>query len=244
MASTPLRVLAMGALALPQAVLVAVQGPAPLLLREAPLLLLALHPFAPWSLLVATRTDLLPFLAVIVAVRTVPSCGGYLVGRWYGPAALARLRQLRRTGPVALRLQRLSARFGGVLLLVYPGATASVLAGVNGMPVRRFLPLMVGGLTAAALLARGIASAASDRLAALADLVEQSALSIGLVLLAGAVAWSILTRERLRRGTFGPSPDVVTSTESGSGLGAPAAPAPEEDAGEAPPPSATPGSPP
>lgn len=209
------RALAVGALTLPQAVLVAVQGPAPLLLREAPLVLLALHPFAPWSLLVATRTDVLPFVLVLVAVRTVPSAGGYLVGRWYGPAALSRLGRSRRAGPVALRVQRLSARFGGPLLLLYPGATASVLAGVNGMPVRRFLPLMVAGLTAAALLARAIASAASGPLAQIADLVERSALPLGLVLLVGAAGWSVLGRDRLRRGTSDPSAD------GGGGAGTP-----------------------
>lgn len=72
-----------------------VQAAAPLLLRRAPLLLLALHPYEPWSVLVAARTDVLPFVAVVVGVRTVPACGGYLVGRWYGTAALDRLSHAR-----------------------------------------------------------------------------------------------------------------------------------------------------
>lgn len=207
------RALALAGLVAPQVAVVAVQSPAPLLLREAPLLLLALHPFAPWSLLVATRTGILEFVAVVVAVRTIPCCGDYLLGRWYGPPALDRLARLRRAGPVALRLQGLSARFGGALLLLYPGATASVLAGVNGMPVRRFLPLMVSGITAAALLARGIAAAAGDRLTAVADQVERSALLLGGVLLVGTVLWAFLTRDRLRRRTLAPSEDGPTGAE-------------------------------
>ena len=63
------RALAVAALVVPQVVVLLVQGAAPLLLREAPLVLLALHPFEPWSVLVATRTDSLQFVAVVVAVR-------------------------------------------------------------------------------------------------------------------------------------------------------------------------------
>lgn len=192
------RALALTGLVVPQVAVVAVQGPAPLLLREAPLLLLALHPFAPWSLLAATRTGLVEFVAVVVAVRTIPCCGDYLLGRWYGPPALDRLTRLRRAGPLALRVQSLSARLGGALLLLYPGATASVLAGVNGMPVRRFLPLMVAGITAAALLTRALAAAAGDRLVGIADLVDRSALLLGGLLLVGTFTWAVRTRDRLR----------------------------------------------
>ena len=60
----PLRLIALAALVVPQVLVVAVQGAAPLLLREAPLVLLALHPFGPWSYLVSTRTDVAAFLAV------------------------------------------------------------------------------------------------------------------------------------------------------------------------------------
>lgn len=207
------RALALAGLVVPQLAVVAVQSPAPLLLREAPLLLLALHPFAPWSLLVATRTGLVEFVAVVVVVRTIPCCGDYLLGRWYGPSALSRLARLRRTGPVALRVQSLSARFGGALLLLYPGATASVLAGVNAMPVRRFLPLMVLGITAAALLARGLAAAAGDRLTAVADQVDRSALLLGAILLVGTVVWAVLTRDRLHRRTLSPSNEGTTGAE-------------------------------
>jgi membrane protein DedA with SNARE-associated domain len=192
------RALAVSALLVPQAVLVAVQGAAPLLLREAPLLLLALHPFAPWSLLVATRTDLVVFLAVVVSVRTVPCLGGYLVGGWYGPQALDRLSRRPRSRRATAVVQRLSTRFGGALLIFYPGATASVLAGANAMPVRRFLPLMVTGLVLAALLARVLVSAAAGPLTAVAAAVDRYAVPVGLVLLAAVVL------AQLRPGRRGP----------------------------------------
>jgi membrane protein DedA with SNARE-associated domain len=182
--SLPLRLAALAGLAVPQALVLVVQGVAPLLLREAPLVLLALHPVEPWSLLVSTRTRLVPFLVVVVAVRAVPCCGGYLIGRWYGPRAVSWLSRRRRVGRAAQTVQRLSARAGGVLLLLYPGATASVLAGANDLPARRFLPLMVTGIVLAALLTRLLATAAAGQLTAAAAALDRWAVPAGLVLLA------------------------------------------------------------
>jgi membrane protein DedA with SNARE-associated domain len=193
-----LRALALAALLVPQALLVLVQGAAPLLLREAPLLLLALYPFQPWSLLVSARTGPVPFVAVIVAVRTVPCWGGYFAGRWYGVKALDRLSRGRRAGRVTRAVVRVSARAGGLLLVVYPGATASVLAGANAMPLRRFVPLMLTGLLLSAVLTRIIADSASGLVTAVAALVEQYAVPLGLVLLAGVVVTRLVRRRASR----------------------------------------------
>jgi membrane protein DedA with SNARE-associated domain len=181
--SRAVQLAALGCLVVPQALVLLVQGVAPLLLREAPLVLLALHPFEPWSLLVSTRTELGPFLAVVVAVRAVPCCGDYLVGRWYGPRAVAWLSRRPRARHVAQTLQRLSPRAAGALLVLYPGATASVLAGANGLPPRRFLPLMMTGIVLAALLIRALASAAAGPLTAAAAALDRWTLPAGLALL-------------------------------------------------------------
>ncbi len=191
-----LRVAAVAGLVVPQALVLAVQGVAPLLLREAPLVLLALHPFEPWALLVSTRTGTVPFLAVVVAVRALPCCGDYFVGRWYGPRALAWLSRRPRAGRAARTLQRCSARAGGALLLLYPGATASVLAGVTGLPLRRFLPLMVTGIVLAAVLTRLLASAAAEPLTAAASALDRWAVPAGLVLLAAVVLAQVRPRRR------------------------------------------------
>lgn len=200
--STPprlLRVLAVAALTVPQALVLLVQGAAPLLLREAPLLLVALHPFAPWSLLVAARTDPAAFLAVVVAVRFVPSCGGYLVGRWYGARALDRLSRKPRAARATAVFSRLSVRFGGPLLVLYPGATSSVLAGINAMPVRRFLPLTLTGLLLAASVTRLLAAAASGPVAEVSALLDRYAISAGVVLVVGVVVVQSVSRWRRSR---------------------------------------------
>ena len=194
-----LRALALAALLVPQAVLVLVQGAAPLLLREAPLLLLALYPFQPWSLLVSSRTDPVVFVAVIVAVRTVPCWGGYFVGRWYGIQALDRLSRGKRSARATRIVVRVWAKAGGLLLIVYPGATSSVLAGAAAMPLRRFVPLMLTGLLLSAVLTRFIADSASEFVTAAADRVDEYAVPLGLVLLAGVVVTQLVNRRRARR---------------------------------------------
>ena len=178
----PFRLAALACLVVPQALVLAVQGVAPLLLREAPLVLLALHPLGPWSYLVSTRTGLVPFLAVLVVVRAVPCCGDYFVGRWYGPRAVTWLSRRPRAGRVARTVQRLSLRFGGALLVFWPGATSSLLAGVNGVPVRRFLPLVLTGIVLAALLTRLLATAAARPLTAAAEVLDRWAVPAGLAL--------------------------------------------------------------
>ena len=194
----PLRLAALACLVVPQGLVLAVQGVAPLLLREAPLLLLALHPFGPWSYLVSTRTGVVPFLVVLVAVRAVPACGDYFVGRWYGPRALAWVSSKPRAGRAARTVQRLSTRFGSALLLVWPGATSSVLAGVNGLPVRRFLPLMLTGIVLSALLTRALSTAATGPLTAAAAVLDRWAVPAGLALFALVVLSQLLQGRRDR----------------------------------------------
>lgn len=179
-----LRSLAVACLVVPQALALAVQGVAPLLLREAPFVLLAVHPFEPWSLLVSTRTDPVPFFAVVVAVRAVPCFGDYLAGRWYGPQALVWMSRRPRGARLVRIVQRQPASFDGAVLLLYPGATASVLAGARGLPARVFLPLMLTGIGAAAALARLVAAAATGPLTAVASALDRWAVPAGLALLA------------------------------------------------------------
>jgi membrane protein DedA with SNARE-associated domain len=66
--------------------------------------------------------------------------------------------------------------------VLYPGATASVLAGANGVPVRRFVPLMLTGIVLAALLTRLLATAAAGPLTAAAAALDRWALPAGLAL--------------------------------------------------------------
>ena len=89
-----------------------------------------------------------------------------------------------------------SAIRDSTLLLLYPGATASVLAGVNALPVRRFLPLLLTGIVLAALLTRLLAAAAAGPLAVAAATLMQWTLPADLLLLALTVLAPLLRRRR------------------------------------------------
>ena len=170
------------ALLVPALVTLAVQPAAPYLLDAAPLLLLVLHPYEPWSLLVSDRFSLTPFVLVVVAVRGAACWADYWVGRWYGPAATAFLVQ-HRAGRVPALVRRAFSAAQVPAVLIYPGALVSVLAGSAGMPARRFFPLLLSGLTGWALLTRTVASSASAPLARVVSvLLRHSALVSGVVL--------------------------------------------------------------
>jgi membrane protein DedA with SNARE-associated domain len=179
------RALALAGLVVPQVVTVLVQGVAPVLLRDAPLLLLVLQPVEPWSVLVSARVDPVLFVVVCVVVR-LPSCvGDWYVGRWYGRGVLDRAAGRTRLLPVVERLFR-RARLP--LLVVYPGATVSVLAGATDLPLRRFVPFVLAGVLLSALLACLLTVVASGPLLAVVDAVQSHALLLGAGLLVLAVA--------------------------------------------------------
>ena len=217
--ATAVRALAVAALVVPQVLVLLVQGAAPLLLREAPLLLLALHPFEPWSVLVAARTDALAFVAVVVGVRIVPACGGYLVGRWYGTTALERLSRSRWLHRRAHAPRLLSRRTAMVLLVLFPGATASVLAGVTRLRATTFLPLMLTGLVLGALLSRTLAALAAGPVTALASFLDRHVILLGAAVMVIAALVEVLQRRRAepRVADHRPGPSAGTRPTSRGG---------------------------
>lgn len=184
------------ALLVPALLAIGVQPLAPYLLDSAPLLLLVLHPYEPWSLLLSPRFGATSFVLVVVGVRAVLCCADYWAGRWYGPLAWAFLR--RGAGPSPAVLQRALGRAQVPLLLLWPGVTVSVLAGATGVPWRRFLPLLVLGLTGWALLTRAVASSASGPLARTTSaLLDRRGLASALlVAVSGFAVWRLSRRAR------------------------------------------------
>ena len=203
-----LRVLALACLVVPQTVLLLVQGAAPVLLRDAPLLLLVLHPIEPWSLLVAPAIEPVVFVLVVLAVRLPLYCGDFLVGRWYGEAGLDRLSR-SRAGLFATTVQRLFGRAAGPLLVLFPGATVSVLAGATGLSWRRFFPLILSGVLLAAVLTRALAAVASGPLVALTEVIGTYALPLGVALVVVAVGSEVVRARRARAAESPPPPEQV-----------------------------------
>lgn len=178
------------ALLVPALVTFGVQPFAPYLLEAAPLLLLVLHPYEPWSLLVSDSFSPTSFVLVVVAVRAAACTADFGVGRWYGPSAVEFLAK-HRAGRVPTLVQRGFARAQVPLVLLYPGALVSVLAGSSGVPARRFFPLLLAGLTGWAVLTRVVASLAAGPLARTTGWLALHAPSAAVFLLVAVVvvAW-------------------------------------------------------
>ncbi|MCU1692724.1 MAG: hypothetical protein JWM64_1815 [Frankiales bacterium] len=182
------------ALLVPALVTLAVQPFAPSLLRSAPLLLLVLHPYEPWSLLVSPRSSGTTFVLVVVVVRAVPCWADYWVGRWYGPVATAFLLQ-HRAGRLPGLVHRVFSRARVPLVLLYPGALVSVLAGSSSVPARQFFPVLLVGLTGWALLTRTVASLAAGPVRLLSDaLLDHARLASALLVVVVVGACWRLTR--------------------------------------------------
>ena len=112
-----------------------------------PLWLIALNPWPRHLLLVAPHAPLVPFITV-ATLRGLFSCGVvYELARHYGDRAGEYMQsRSERASATFITTKRLFGRWSPVLLLVFPGMTTSVLAGMGSLPRTRTLLLSVLGL--------------------------------------------------------------------------------------------------
>ncbi|MBZ0117003.1 MAG: hypothetical protein K8H88_08420 [Sandaracinaceae bacterium] len=175
----------------------------PYLVLHEPLALLALSPDARHVLLVTGKLDALTVLAVTVPRRMLALAVTYGVGAIYGRAALRWAEdRSARIAKAARFVERLLAKVGGPLLLVWPGYTLSLLSGTSRA---RFVPFMLftlGGQLAQIALTyvfgEAIASTTDTILAFLSDhLLESTLACVALVTVQQAFSW--VRRRRARR---------------------------------------------
>lgn len=142
-------------------------------------------------------------LPVLIAVVLVAGVSGDAVGYWFGartgPALLERRdgRVLNRAN--LLRTQRFYERYGVLAVIAarwipWVRTATPVLAGVGGMPYRRFLPANVLGAVCwgGGLLTLG-------HLAASTPALKRSAVAIAVAVVAGSVAVAVVRTARERR---------------------------------------------
>lgn len=123
------------------------------LVNAYPLLLVALSPLGRHLLLVAPVVDPSAFVAVAVMRRTIFFLPCFLLGRTLGPAALSWIEARAAYFARFVRwLERIFARAPRLVVPVLPGPTVSVLAGISGMRLRVFVPLVVLGTLVRLLL--------------------------------------------------------------------------------------------
>jgi membrane protein DedA with SNARE-associated domain len=128
----------------------------PTLINDHPLLLVALEPRNRFLLLVAGKVDFVPFLLVAVVRRMASDPLFYLLGYLYGDAGV-RWMERRMGDEVGLvkAMERWFRKAGPVLVFLFPGLFACVLAGATRMRPAVFMVLnLAGTVTVVTLLYR------------------------------------------------------------------------------------------
>jgi membrane protein DedA with SNARE-associated domain len=170
----------------------------PLLVREAPLLLLVLESRNRYLLLVAARVEVVPFVVVGVLRRMASDPFYYLLGRWYGDRAVAWLERRAGGGHLAADVARWFGRIADFAVVLAPGAIVCTLAGVSGMRPRRFVVLNLIGSIGAVVVMRLIADAVAGPLATIVGFSDRNAVWLTAVFAAGTVIWLLAERRRGR----------------------------------------------
>ncbi|MGQ0616041.1 MAG: DedA family protein [Acidimicrobiia bacterium] len=169
-------------------------GLAPRLLRDHPLLLVALEPRNRFLLLAAGKVDPVPFVAFATFRRIASDPVYFAVGYLYGDAATRWVRG--RAGPRGARaigrLEAVFPRFSRPLVFLFPGLLVCLLAGVTRMRPRTFLVWNLAGTVAAVLALRAFASVLEPWLDPVVEFNERYAdtltyLTVALV--AGYLLW-------------------------------------------------------
>jgi membrane protein DedA with SNARE-associated domain len=191
----------------------------PLLVRDAPLLLLLLESRNRYLLLVAAKVDPVPFVVVGVLRRLASDPFYYLLGRWYGDRALRWVS--RRAGDEGLLtdVERAFARVAAPAVVLFPGALVCALAGSTGMPPRRFAVLNVLGSVAAVVGLRLLADAAAGPLGAVVGFSDRNAGRLTAVFVLLTLGWLVLERRRGRHplGGVGEAADQLGHPRDGDG---------------------------
>lgn len=179
----------------------------PILVRDAPLLLLALESRNRYLLLVAARVDLVPFVVVGTLRRLLSDPFFYLLGRWYGEHGVDWARRRTGAGAWTQSVTRLFGRLAVPAVLLFPGALVCVLAGATGMPPRRFLALNVTGSVGAVVGLRLLADVAAGPLAAIVAFSDRNAGRLTAAFVAVTVLVVLADRRRSRAPAVPTDPD-------------------------------------
>jgi hypothetical protein len=167
----------------------------PLLAVRHPLLLLALDARAT-NLLLTRHVALFAYVLVGVLRKLVPPGLGYAFGRSHGRWAVEVLERHSSRRAVVL-VERAFRRWEYPVLLVWPGALPSALAGETGMPPPAFGLVVGARLIAAVVALRLFADRFGHQIDAVLRLAERFILPATLAT-AAVVALTLLARTRSR----------------------------------------------
>jgi membrane protein DedA with SNARE-associated domain len=160
-------------------------GFAPVLLRDSPLLFLALDSANQNLLLAATKVDFVPFLVIGALRRFALDPLFFFTGKWFGTGAIEWVRcRSKRTRGLVNTVERVFVRVSSLAVFLYPNELICVLAGATGMKPWRFMLLNVSGAICAVFVIRLIAMAASEPLSAIVSYSDRNTTVLTAIILA------------------------------------------------------------
>ena len=171
----------------------------PTLVNEHPLLLVALEPRNRFLLLVAGSVDFWPFLTVAVVRRMASDPLFYLLGFLYGDAGV-RWMERRMGDEVGLvkAMERWFTRAGPVLVFLFPGLFACVLAGATKMKPALFMALNLAGTVTVVTLLYRFAEVFDGPLGAVNRFYGNNGLTLTIISVALTALWLFNQRRRGR----------------------------------------------
>lgn len=179
----------------------------PLLLRESPVLLLAVLSAYPQMGLASARVDPVTFVLVAGMRRWAGEVVAFAVGRVFGEQGVARFEQ--RTGRRYDITSFVNSRWWGVrdaLVLLVPYVLLSAAVGAARMPPRRFLVLKLLGSLGSVTVIWYLAGAAASPLALVASFVERHAVALTAAGVVAALIW--IAARRLTTGSASEPPEA------------------------------------
>ena len=197
---------------------------APSLVLDHPLLLIALNPSNRNFIFVATRVDVVSYYVVGSLRLFAPDPFFFLLGRWYGEAAIVWMERRTPTyGQLMRTLERWFAKGRWPLVTAVPNNPVCLLAGAGAMGVTSFVVLNVIGTFGRLILLRVLGQAFQAPIDRVLHLISQYRWPLLAVTI---LAVGFTTLREWRSGTS----EIEQLIELGDELGA-VAPAPDDAAG-------------
>ncbi len=170
---------------------------APILVRDAPVVLLLLQPTSAQMLLVSAKIDLVPFVLIATFRRLLSDLTFYLLGRWYGDRAVAWMKRkaVTRRGFIE-GVERTFPAIAPPLIFFFVSPPVSTLAGATGMSPRLFVGLKLAGTLVIVFAHRFVADAASGPLSVVVRFIEQNAVPLTLATMAITLLVLAINRRR------------------------------------------------
>ena len=124
----------------------------PVLIKDHPLLLLAVSPSRTFMVLVQARLDAISYYTVVIGRSLLADPSYFFLGYWFGHRALAYIKKYSKDiGELAVKLEEWFPRFGLLLVFFFPHPIVMIMAGASTMSFWTFIAADFAGVLLGAI---------------------------------------------------------------------------------------------